>query len=85
METESLDDQEVSNLATMSSSLNNTLHGGSGKGRKHSFFQVREKHFQQRSYFFVVLQSDCIQVFNDFDIYFIRLNCTHQKFDIEKY
>lgn len=40
METESLDDQEVSNLA-LSNSLNNTLHGGTGKGRKHSFFQVR--------------------------------------------
>lgn len=40
METESLDDQEVSNLATLSSSLSNTLHGGTGKGRKHSFFQV---------------------------------------------
>lgn len=39
MDTESLDDQEVSNLA-MSGSLNNTLHGGTGKGRKHSFFQV---------------------------------------------
>lgn len=38
METESLDDQEVSNLATMSNSLNIT--GGTGKGRKHSFFQV---------------------------------------------
>lgn len=41
METESLDDQEVSSLAAMSSSLNNTLHGGTGKGRKHSFFQVK--------------------------------------------
>lgn len=41
MDTESLDDQEVSNLA-MSSSLNNTLHGGTGKGRKHSFFQRSE-------------------------------------------
>lgn len=41
MDTESLDDQEVSNLA-MSSSLNTTLHSGSGKGRKHSFFQRSE-------------------------------------------
>lgn len=41
MDTESLDDQEVSNLA-MSTSLNNTLHGGTGKGRKHSFFQRSE-------------------------------------------
>lgn len=41
MDTESLDDQEVSNLA-MSGSLNNTLHGGTGKGRKHSFFQRSE-------------------------------------------
>lgn len=41
MDTESLDDQEVSNLA-MSTSLNSTLHGGTGKGRKHSFFQRSE-------------------------------------------
>lgn len=41
MDTESLDDQEVSNLA-MSSSLNSTFHGGTGKGRKHSFFQRSE-------------------------------------------
>lgn len=41
MDTESLDDQEVSNLA-LSSSLNTTIHGGTGKGRKHSFFQRSE-------------------------------------------
>ncbi|KAJ8960750.1 hypothetical protein NQ318_020043 [Aromia moschata] len=43
METESLDDQDVSNLANnISNSLNTTLQGGSGKGRKHSFFQRSE-------------------------------------------
>lgn len=41
MDTESLDDQEVSNLA-LSNSLNTTIHGGTGKGRKHSFFQRSE-------------------------------------------
>lgn len=45
METECLDDQEVSNLATLSNSLNTTANvsgiaSNSGKGRKHSFFQV---------------------------------------------
>ncbi|KAJ8966246.1 hypothetical protein NQ314_003661 [Rhamnusium bicolor] len=40
METESLDDQDVSNLANnISNSLNTSLQGGTGKGRKHSFFQ----------------------------------------------
>ncbi|XP_063922757.1 E3 ubiquitin-protein ligase UBR5 isoform X7 [Zophobas morio] len=43
METESLEDQDVSNLATISSALNSSsLQGGSGKGRKHSFFQRSE-------------------------------------------
>jgi E3 ubiquitin-protein ligase EDD1 len=43
METESLEDQDVSNLATISSTLNSSsLQGGSGKGRKHSFFQRSE-------------------------------------------
>lgn len=43
METESLEDQDVSNLATISSSLNaSSLQNGSGKGRKHSFFQRSE-------------------------------------------
>ncbi|XP_025835424.1 E3 ubiquitin-protein ligase hyd-like, partial [Agrilus planipennis] len=45
METESLDDQEVSNLAVLSGGLGNSNNvsslGNSGKGRKHSFFQVR--------------------------------------------
>lgn len=39
METESLDDQEVSNLANNMSNMSTTLQN-SGKGRKHSFFQV---------------------------------------------
>lgn len=42
METESLEDQDVSNLATISSALNSSLPSGSGKGRKHSFFQRSE-------------------------------------------
>lgn len=45
MDTESLDDQELSNLATISSSLNassSLAQSGSGKGRKHSFFQRSE-------------------------------------------
>lgn len=43
MDTESLDDQEVSNLANISNSLNSsTIQGGTGKGRKHSFFQRSE-------------------------------------------
>ncbi|RZC39465.1 E3 ubiquitin-protein ligase hyd, partial [Asbolus verrucosus] len=43
METESLEDQDVSNLAAISSTLNSSsLQGGSGKGRKHSFFQRSE-------------------------------------------
>lgn len=41
MDTDPLDDQEVSNLANMSSNLNSSSqHGFSGKGRKHPFFQV---------------------------------------------
>ncbi|XP_018572709.1 E3 ubiquitin-protein ligase hyd isoform X3 [Anoplophora glabripennis] len=43
METESLDDQDVSNLANnISNSLNTSLQGNTGKGRKHSFFQRSE-------------------------------------------
>ncbi|XP_049822850.1 E3 ubiquitin-protein ligase UBR5 isoform X3 [Aethina tumida] len=42
METDSLDDQEVSNLANMTSTLNSSMAQGSGKGRKHSFFQRSE-------------------------------------------
>ncbi|XP_060518971.1 E3 ubiquitin-protein ligase UBR5 isoform X3 [Cylas formicarius] len=45
METESLDDQEVSNLATnISTNLNGSSQqgAGAGKGRKHSFFQRSE-------------------------------------------
>lgn len=44
METESLEDQDVSNLATISSTMNSSssLQSGSGKGRKHSFFQRSE-------------------------------------------
>ncbi|KAJ8980295.1 hypothetical protein NQ317_005215 [Molorchus minor] len=43
METESLDDQDVSNLANnISNSLSTSVQGGSGKGRKHSFFQRSE-------------------------------------------
>ena len=44
MDTDSLDDQEVSNLASnISSNLNSSSqHGFSGKGRKHSFFQVSD-------------------------------------------
>ncbi|XP_066251195.1 E3 ubiquitin-protein ligase hyd isoform X7 [Euwallacea similis] len=44
MDTDSLDDQEVSNLASnISSNLNSSSqHGFSGKGRKHSFFQRSE-------------------------------------------
>ncbi|KAK5646050.1 hypothetical protein RI129_004514 [Pyrocoelia pectoralis] len=44
METESLDDQDVTNLASLSNTLNTTnpsAHNG-GKGRKHSFFQRSE-------------------------------------------
>lgn len=41
MDTDPLDDQEVSNLANISSNLNSSSqHGFSGKGRKHPFFQV---------------------------------------------
>lgn len=40
METESLDDQEVSNLANNMSSMSTTIQNSNGKGRKHSFFQV---------------------------------------------
>lgn len=41
METESLDEQEVSNLASnISNSMNNSIQSAGGKGRKHSFFQV---------------------------------------------
>lgn len=40
METESLDDQEVSNLASIAANLHNSsTQGNSWKGRKHSFFQ----------------------------------------------
>lgn len=45
METESLDDQEVSNLAAISNSLHNSSSlssGNLGKGRKHIFFQRSE-------------------------------------------
>ncbi|KRT83810.1 hypothetical protein AMK59_4307, partial [Oryctes borbonicus] len=42
METESLDDQEVSNIASMSNSMHNSSLSSSGKGRKHSFFQRSE-------------------------------------------
>ncbi|XP_074027095.1 E3 ubiquitin-protein ligase hyd isoform X3 [Leptinotarsa decemlineata] len=43
MDTESLDDQDVSNLASnISNSLNTSLQSHSGKGRKHSFFQRSE-------------------------------------------
>ncbi|XP_017768727.1 PREDICTED: E3 ubiquitin-protein ligase UBR5 isoform X3 [Nicrophorus vespilloides] len=43
MDTESLDDQEVSNLASIANSLNTSLlTTSSGKGRKHSFFQRSE-------------------------------------------
>ncbi|CAG9834089.1 unnamed protein product [Diabrotica balteata] len=44
MDTESLDDQDVSNLANnISNTLNTTaVQSGSGKGRKHSFFQRSE-------------------------------------------
>lgn len=41
METESLDDQEVSNIASMSNSMHNSSIGLGGKGRKHPFFQVK--------------------------------------------
>lgn len=55
METESLDDQDVSNLANnISNSLNTSLQGNTGKGRKHSFFQVGKRklaeHFYLKSY-----------------------------------
>lgn len=42
METDSLEDQEVSNLASLSNTLGNSSmqSGGGGKGRKHTFFQV---------------------------------------------
>lgn len=40
METESLDDQEVSNLANNMSNMSTSLPSSNGKGRKHSFFQV---------------------------------------------
>lgn len=44
METESLDDQEVANLATNASNVQNfsnfTAGHNTGKGRKHFFFQV---------------------------------------------
>ncbi|KAK9872968.1 hypothetical protein WA026_020316 [Henosepilachna vigintioctopunctata] len=39
MDTESLDDQEISNLANISNNLNASLQAGSAKGRKHPFFQ----------------------------------------------
>ncbi|XP_056647890.1 E3 ubiquitin-protein ligase hyd isoform X1 [Diorhabda sublineata] len=42
MDTESLDDQDVSNLANISNTLNTSLQSGTGKGRKHSFFQRSE-------------------------------------------
>ncbi|XP_022901003.2 E3 ubiquitin-protein ligase hyd isoform X2 [Onthophagus taurus] len=42
METESLDDQEVSNIANMSNNLNTSSLSLSGKGRKHPFFQRSE-------------------------------------------
>ncbi|KAL3282723.1 hypothetical protein HHI36_005894 [Cryptolaemus montrouzieri] len=42
MDTESLDDQEISNLASISTNLNVSVQGGSGKGRKHPFFQRSE-------------------------------------------
>lgn len=46
METESLDEQESSGLVVMANSLNNSAAAlpttGSGKGRKHSFFQRSE-------------------------------------------
>lgn len=44
METESIDDSEVSNLANITSSLHNSssLQGSNWKGRKHSFFQRSE-------------------------------------------
>ncbi|CAH1996841.1 unnamed protein product [Acanthoscelides obtectus] len=43
MDTESLDDQDVSNLAAnISSNLSTSLASNSGKGRKHTFFQRSE-------------------------------------------
>lgn len=45
METESLDDQEVSSLANNMSNMSTSLQNGNGKGRKHSFFQVGFWHF----------------------------------------
>lgn len=47
METESLDDQEPSGLVVMANNINNSsaplpISSGSGKGRKHSFFQRSE-------------------------------------------
>ncbi|KAG5892960.1 hypothetical protein JTB14_015007 [Gonioctena quinquepunctata] len=43
MDTESLDDQDVSTLASnITNSLNTSLQSGTGKGRKHSFFQRSE-------------------------------------------
>lgn len=40
IDTESLDDQEISNLANISNTLNSSFQTISGKGRKHPFFQV---------------------------------------------
>lgn len=45
METDSLEDQEVSNLASLSNTLGNSSmqSGSGGKGRKHTFFQVNSQ------------------------------------------
>ncbi|XP_044752448.1 E3 ubiquitin-protein ligase UBR5 isoform X9 [Coccinella septempunctata] len=42
IDTESLDDQEISNLANITNNLNSSFQGISGKGRKHPFFQRSE-------------------------------------------
>lgn len=56
MDTDSLDDQEVSNLASnISSNLNSSSQQGfSGKGRKHSFFQVR--HYRICNYGMIIVK-----------------------------
>lgn len=46
METESLDDQEVSNLANNMSNMSTSIQNSNGKGRKHSFFQVLKRRIQ---------------------------------------